>query len=131
MTRYYHCGECDQVVDAKYAKNHPKGKLDYLFATDDKDKQDQVDKLQDSDEDEEKKKKNLEAYKASLRGKSMSELNSIHDDLEKELEDMKKGKTESKEAKRKRRSVLGYDNSLYNYNLVAGDCLMKDLGSVD
>jgi len=128
MTLYYHCNECDTVVDAKYARNHPKGKLSYLFATDEKEKKDD-DIAEDEDE---KKKKELESLKAELRGKSHEELDKIKEDLTAQIEELKKKKTESKEASRKNYSVIGYDNSDFRYNAAAaGDCFLEDLGSTD
>ena len=132
MTRYYHCGECDTVVDAKYAKNHPKGKLSYLFATDDKEK-----KIDDIAEDEDKEKEEeLTALKAELRGKSHEELDKMKEDLKAQIEELRKKMDDeednkSKEAKRKKYSVLGYDNAAFNYNAVAGDWILKDLGSTN
>ena len=80
--------------------------------------------------DEEKKEEELKSLRAELMAKSHEELNKIKMDLLAQIQELKKNKTETKEAKRKR-SVLGYDNSLYNYNAEAADCLLRDLGSVD
>ncbi len=83
------------------------------------------------DTEEEKKKKELQSLKAELRGKSHEELDKIKESLLAELHDLKDKKKESKEAKRKKYSVLGYDNALFNSNATAGDCFLEDLGSVD
>lgn len=84
--------------------------------------------------DEEKKKKELESLKAELRGKSHEELDKIKEDLSAQIEEIRKKMDDeednkSKEAKRKKYSVLGYDNAAFNYNAVAGDWILKELGS--
>jgi len=126
MTRYYHCGECDQVVDQKNLKNH-KGKTSYLFALDDKEKEKKVDDI--AQDEDEKKEKELKSLKAELRGKSHEELDKIKEDLTAQIEELKKKKTESKEASTKRYDVLAYDT--YYLNSKVGDCIFKVLGSTD
>jgi len=83
------------------------------------------------DTEEEKKKKELESLKAELRGKSHEELDKMKEDLKAQIEELKeKNKKQSKSASRKY-SVLGYDNAAFNYNAVAGDSFLTDLGSTD
>ena len=80
-------------------------------------------------DEEKKKEKELESLKAELRGKSHEELDKIKEDLIAQIEELKKDKTETKEAKRKRYDVLGYQQM--NFDSQCGDELMESLGSTD
>ena len=125
--KLYHCGSCDSVVDEKHLSNHSKDSISYLFAVDENDKEKKVDDI--AQDEDKKKEKELESLKAELRGKSHEELDKIKEDLIAQIEELKKNKNESREAKRKRYDVLGYQQM--NFDSQCGDDMMKELGSVD
>ena len=133
-TTFYHCGKCDQVVSEKYAINHPKAELDYLFSVEDedperkkksqeqKDKEKEIDDLQENSNEENKEKKvdDLATLKAKLhdledRMKDIDddELNDLLESLRAQLEELEKLKPdpEDKDRDTKQASVefIGVD----------------------
>lgn len=134
-SKKFFCAKCNQVLDKKHVGNHDPKDITWLSATEHEDKEKKIDELQESDEhetDEEKKKeKELESLKANLRTKSSEQLDQILKDLQSEIDELTdKKKKDSRKASAKY-SVLGYDSDIFNYNLVEGDRLLSDLGSVD
>lgn len=128
-TTFYHCGKCDQVVSEKYAINHPKAELDYLFSVEDeelekkksqeqKDKEKEIEELgEGNEEDKEKKVNDLATLKAKLhdleeRMKDVddNELNDLLESLRAQLEELEKLKPdEGKQSKEASLEFIGVD----------------------
>jgi len=131
--KYFKCGKCDKILEKKYAGNHPHSELTWLNVIEarDHDKEERVKELEKEDGNEneiKKKEEELETAKAELRKKTPEELDEILESLRAEIEELKKPKKETKEA-RSRYDVLGY-NQMYSASS-SGDRLFQDLGSRD
>jgi len=130
MTNYFRCGKCSEVFDEKYADKHEN--ITWLGALEhdpeDEKKKKPVDKMATAEEFEKK----LNEIEASFKKQGITDEDELIEKLRMQIEEMKnEGKKGSKEASRKKYSIIGYDNAAFNYNAIEGDCLLKDLGSVD
>jgi len=100
----------------------------------DEDKEKKVDELEEEsrraeEHDKEKKEKELESYRAEARELDDDELDEELVSLRAEIEELKKPKKDTKEARRSRYDVLGY-NQMYSVSHSGDDFLIKQ-GSRD
>ena len=127
----FFCAKCNQVLDKKYVGNHDPEDITWLSATEHEEKEKKVDELQnETDEDKEKAKaKRFAADKDELRKLDDDELDKIKESLLAELDELKKDKKKDSKNASKRYSVLAIDS--YNFDSMAGDCILKEMGSSD